>query len=101
MKQLVLGLFTAALLFGGRVGCRAYGYAMSKSDRAVPTGPATPVASRTESFLRFVDPRTGELYEHVPAFEAERARREFGLVPVSEWESNPAEKPVDLLLERW
>jgi hypothetical protein len=34
----------------------------------------------------FVDPRSGEVYANVPDDEAERAQREFGLVPEAEWQ---------------
>lgn len=39
---------------------------------------------------RYVDPRTGERFDTVPAEDEERARREFGLVPAEEYERDQA-----------
>src|SRR5687767_9999463 len=38
----------------------------------------------------FVDPRTGERYENVPADEQDRALKEFGLVPLEQYEKDQA-----------
>lgn len=86
----------ATLLFLGRVGCRAYMRSLSTVSRA-PLGMASSV-TRDDGYLRFVDPRTREVYAHVPAFEAERAKREFGLIPETEWLET---QPVNLQLEHW
>lgn len=97
MKQLGVSALIFALLFMARVGCRAVARgAHNSSTTPHVTAPVT--AASDDGYLRFVDPRSGELYAHVPAFEAERAKREYGLILEAEWLAN---QPVNIQLEHW